>query len=168
MGAAGDETCRSAPTRSDRIGRVTKIGMKAVTKRIGAARMLAMLASRARTLRAQERGGLLVETVIALVIFGLLGTTVLGSVQTSFTSKRLFDVQSESENLIRNQTEYVFEQDYVLPVGVYLTVTPPSGFTVTADALLYDATSTGISTVRVTVYHEGELVKTFETLRTDR
>ena len=147
------------------MGRVTNIGMRAVIKRIGAVRMLA---PKARALCVQERGGLLVETVVALVIFGVLGTTVLGSVQTSFISKRHFDVQSESENLIRNQTEYVFEQDYIPPVDVYLTVTPPSGFTVTADALLYDATSTGIETVRVSVYHEGELVKAFETLPTDR
>ena len=62
-----------------------------------------------RLLRTQ-RGALLMEAVVALAVFGVLGTTVLGAVQTSFIGKRLFDQQSTVENLIRNQMESVFEQ----------------------------------------------------------
>lgn len=118
----------------------------------------------------QHQGGaLLLETVMVMSVFGVLGTTVLGAVQTSFTGKNRFDDQSVAENLIRNQIEYVFEQAYVPPVGTYLSVQPLDGFTVTADALVYDVSSTDIETVLITVYKpDSQSYKTFETIRANR
>ena len=111
------------------------------------------------------------EAVVALAVFGVLGTTVLGAVQTSFIGKRLFDQQSTVENLIRNQMESVFEQVYKAPDDpdpTYLAITPPTGYSVTADSLTYDVANTDISTVLITVYHDGQPVKTFETQRANR
>ena len=115
-----------------------------------------------------QRGALLIEVVLTLSVFGILGTTVLGAVQTSYISKRQFDVQSTAENVIRNQLESSFEQPYKVPGQTYLPTTTPNGFSVTAEALTHDATSTDIAIVRITVYHEGQPVKVFETLRTNR
>lgn len=120
-----------------------------------------------RLLRGQ-RGSLLVETVVALSVFGVLGTAVLSGVSTSYVSKRTFEVHSTAENILRNQMEYVFEQAYVPPPGTYLTVTPPATYSVTAQALVYDASSTQIETVRVTVSKEGQQVKVLDSLRSNR
>ncbi|MFQ5875175.1 MAG: type II secretion system protein [Dehalococcoidia bacterium] len=121
-----------------------------------------------RRLLRTQRGSLLMETTIVLAAFGLLGAAVLTGVQTSFLSKRLFDNQSMAENLIRNQMEYVFEQPYKPPGDTYLPITTPDGYSVTVDTLVYDETSTDVEIIRVTVYHNAQLVKAFETLRSNR
>ena len=117
-----------------------------------------------------QRGALLLETVVTLSVFGILGIAVLATVQTSYIGKRQFDEQSTAENLIRNQIEYVFEQDYKAPSsGDYVSVTGiPTGFTVTAEPVTYDGSDPNIEIVRVTVYHEGQSVKVFEIIRADR
>ena len=122
-----------------------------------------------RHLLRNQRGTLLLETVVALTVFGILGTAVLSSVQTSYISKRQFDIQSESENIVRNQMEYVFEQPYKPWVDTYLTITPPTAYSVLADALQYGtSTDPNVETVRITVNHYGQAVKVFETIRTNR
>ena len=117
-----------------------------------------------------QTGALLIETLVALVVFGVLGSAVLSGVQTSFVSKRNFDVQSEAENLVRNQLESTLEETYTAWPDTYAAVTStPAGFTVTAEALKYStSTDTNIQTIRVTVYHQGLPVKVFETVRTNR
>ena len=118
-----------------------------------------------------QRGSLLAETVVALAVFGVLGAAVLGSVQASYFSKNKFNDQSVAENIIRNQMESVLVQTYKAPDApdpTYLTETVPAGFSVTAEALTYSATSTDIETVRITVRHQGQIVKVFETVRANR
>ena len=119
-----------------------------------------------------QRGSLLVEVVLTFTVFGVVGVAVLGAVQTSHTTKRQFDRESTAENMIRNQLEYVFEQPYqnpldssIVPGVPYLGITPPSGYSVTTQALVRDATSDKIEKLVVTVYYDGQLVKTFETVR---
>lgn len=121
-----------------------------------------------RHLACGQRGGLLVETVVALALFGILGTAVLASVQTSSISKGVFDEQSMAENILRNQMEYVFEQPYESPGETYLTVAIPDGYSVTVEALEYEATSADIETVQVTVFKDGQQVKVLQTLRANR
>ncbi len=117
-----------------------------------------------------QTGGLLIETVIALTVFGTLGSVVLSGVQTSFISKRNFDSQSVAENLVRNQMEAVLDQTYKGWPDTYSSVTStPAGFSIVADAVKYStSTDSNIQTVRVTVTHNGETIKIFETVRTNR
>ena len=125
-----------------------------------------------------QRGSLLLETIILMSVFGLLGVAVLGAVQTSYFAKGKFDVQSTAENIARNQIDYVFEQDYVLPAepepgAPYLPLPRPDsgyvlpdGFSVEAKALPHDDPSNpNISLVQVRVLKDGQEVKLFETLR---
>ncbi len=121
-----------------------------------------------------QTGALLIETVVALTVFGVLGSVVLSGVQTSHISKRNFDSQSVAENLVRNQMEYALKQTYkAWPTTGNIYYDPvtstPSGFTITAEALQYStSTDTKIETIRVTVTHQGQTVKVFETIRTSR
>ena len=112
----------------------------------------------------------MIETVVALTVFGVLGSAVLSGVQTSHISKGKFDSQSVSENLVRNQLEYVLEQTYKPWTDVYDPVTStPAGYSIVADALQYGTSSDpNIETVRVTVTHQGQTVKVFETIRAKR
>ena len=117
-----------------------------------------------------QTGALLIETVVALTVFGVLGSAVLSGVQTSFLSKRNFDVQSEAENLVRNQMEYALAQTYKPWTDVYDPVTStPADFSVVADALQYGtSTDPNIQTLRVIVTHQGLPIKQFDTIRTNR
>jgi len=108
------------------------------------------------------------EVVVSLAVFGILGAAVLSAVQTSYISKNHFSSDSTAENLVRNQLEYTMDDDYYAPPYSYTTVSAPSGYSVTAEALTYDATSTEIETVRITVYQDGQAIKVFETVRTNR
>lgn len=115
-----------------------------------------------------QRGGLLVELVAVMGAFAVLGTAVLSGVQTSHASKRIFDINSEAENIARNEMENVFAQPYLPPGETYTATTPPFGFSVTAEALVFSATSSDISLVRVTVERDGRTLKVLETHRTNR
>ena len=115
-----------------------------------------------------QRGALLMETTLVLAVFSLLGIAVLGAVQTSYIGKNQFEIQSTAENLVRNQLEKTYDDPYSAPPYDYTTVPVPAGYSVTAEASVYDVTSTDIQTVRITVYHEGQAVKVFETIRANR
>ncbi|MBI4282803.1 MAG: hypothetical protein HY672_04905 [Chloroflexi bacterium] len=121
-----------------------------------------------RRLLASQRGSLMLEAVVALAIFVPLGTALAAGIQTGYMAKRHFEVQSLSENIVRNQMEYAFEQEYVPPPATYPTITPLPGYSVTAEALVYDASSPNIEMIRVTVFRGGEQVKVIETLRANR
>ena len=117
-----------------------------------------------------QRGALLMETVVTVAVLGIVGTAVLGAVQTSYIGKRNFDVQSTAENTIRNQMDSVFREAYKAPDApdpTYVQVAVPADYSVTAESVIYNATSTDISTVRITVSHNGQVVKVYETLRTN-
>lgn len=115
-----------------------------------------------------QRGSLLVETLVALGVFSMIGIAILAAVQTGHITKGKFDEQSTGENLIRKQLESVFAQPYLGPGGSYQPVAAPSGYSVMTESLVHDATSTDIENIRVTVYHQGRLLDTVETLRSRR
>lgn len=121
-----------------------------------------------------SRGGLLLETVVAIIVFALIGTTVLVGVSTARRSGAVVDAQSIAENVARNQMEYVFSRAYKAPPLSYNSISDlpdndfkvPSGFTVTATALLrIGSADTDLETVRVAVDHAGKQVLVVETIR---
>ncbi len=115
-----------------------------------------------------QRGSFLLEAIVVLSVFSVLGLAILRGVGTSFVSKRNFDIQSIGENLTRNQMEAVFNQAYVPPGNSYASVSAPANFAVTANTLTYDVSSTDVETVRVTVSQNGQTVKVTDTLRSNR
>jgi len=119
-------------------------------------------------LRGGQRGSLLLEAAVVLAALSLVGVAVLMGMATTYLAKRQYDAGATNENLLRNQMEYVFEQAYIPPPGQYTTVAAPSGYSVTAEALVYDLTSDNIEVVRATVFRDGEPVKSLDTLRTAR
>jgi hypothetical protein len=70
------------------------------------------LLDRFRALALDTRGGMLLETVVAIIVFALIGTTVLVGVSTARRSGAIVDHQSIAENVARNQMEYTFSRAY--------------------------------------------------------
>ena len=132
------------------------------------------LLARLRFVALDSRGGLLLETVVAVIVFALIGTTVLVGVSTARRSGEIVDAQSIAENVARNQMEYTFSRAYKAPPLNYASISDltgndfnvPSGFTVTATAILRSgSTDPDLETVRVTVNHLGKQVLVVETIR---
>ena len=130
--------------------------------------------TRLRTLALDSRGGMLLETLVAIIVFALIGTTVLVGVSTARRSGAVVDHQSIAENVARNQMEYVFSRAYKAPPLSYDSISDlpgndfnvPSGFTATATATLRSGSvDPDLSTVRVTVENLGEEVLIVETIR---
>ena len=117
----------------------------------------------------RQSGGLLLETVVALSVFGVVGTSLMSGIQTSYLSKTQFDIRSRAENIVRNEMEAVFSQPYQSPPYTYPTTTTFDGFFVTSEAIDYSTTSdSNLETVRITVLHGGLTVKVLEAARTNR
>ena len=123
-----------------------------------------------KTRLAAQNGGLLVETLVVLSVFGILGTTVLSGMQTGSMAKRNFEQDTTEENITRNQLDSVFEEPYKAPDDpdpTYTSITPPTGYTVTAESITHYSTSSDISIVRITVMRAGQTVRVHESLRTN-
>lgn len=112
--------------------------------------------------------------MVLLSVFAVLGVAILGAIQTSHFAKGRFDVQSDAENIVRNQLEYVFGKPYVSPgEGSYPSITEPDsgyilpeGYEVAVEVLAVSGEPPSkISTIEVTVTRNSEVVRVFETLR---
>ena len=130
--------------------------------------------TRLRNLALDSRGGLLLETLVAVIVFALIGTTVLVGVSTARRSGAIVDNQSIAENVARNQMEYVFSRAYKAPPLDYGSISDlpgndfkvPSGFTVTATTILRSGSvDPDLETVQVIVNHLGQQVLVVETIR---
>lgn len=115
--------------------------------------------------RRRERGGILVEVLAAVALFGIVGSAVATGLSTSQISTRVVERQSVAERVARNQMEYVFSLPYQGPPSTYPSVGAPSGFSVTAQAQEYVVGDPTIEKVVVTVSWQGQDVLVLETLR---
>jgi type II secretory pathway pseudopilin PulG len=113
------------------------------------------------------------ETVIAVMVFALVGVAVLAGLSTAYTSGSKTEVQSVAENLARNQVESIFSGPYREPQQTpYPTMTGiPTGYSIgTAVDFKNAATPTPypdpeVEKISVTARYEGRDILTLETLR---
>ena len=136
--------------------------------------LLALL--RARSLTLDSRGYLLLEAIVAVAIFGSVGTAVMLGVQTAHITGNKVEEHSLAERLARNQMEYVFTQSYLAVGQSYVSIedappglfTIPAGYAVTAVADQYvapDSYQGSIEKVVVTVSRSGNSALVLESLR---
>ena len=121
-----------------------------------------------------SRGSILLETVVAVVIFALIGAATMVGIQTSTLTGERVEDKSIAENLARNQMEHVFNQAYMAPPLEYASIADipgntfsvPSDFTVIAVAVERAGTAgTDVETVRVTISRNGQEILVLETIR---
>ena len=112
-----------------------------------------------------SRGSLMLEAVVAMSVFALVGVAVLVGLSTTHNSGATVEGHSIAENLGRNQVEYIFSIPYQDPPSFYPTVVAPTGYGITAAAEEYVQNETAVQKIVVTVDHGGETVLVLETLR---
>jgi len=124
------------------------------------------LVARAGAFLAGCRGGLMLETVIAVAVLGLVGTAVLAGLSTTQSSGAKTEGQSVAENIARNQMEHIFALPFQDPPSTYSVVATPAGYGVTAQALQYVPGDVNIEKLVVTVTRGAQELLVLETLRT--
>ena len=109
---------------------------------------------------------MLMETVFAILIFGIVGTAVLSGVSMVARSGQKTDVQSYFENIARSQMEDTFNQPYQNPPFAYPSNPTPAGYTVTSQAEEHVLGDSNIEWITVTVSYSGSPDYVIATLRT--
>lgn len=124
------------------------------------------LRARLRGLRADRRGALMLDAIIAMLAFSMVGFAVMGGLSTTQLSSTFTEGESIAENLARNQMDVVFSEPYVAPPTSYTPVSAPAGFLVSATAEEYVLSDPNVQLVTVEVTRDGVSVLVIETLRT--
>ena len=86
-----------------------------------------------------------------------------GSLGVATTEERV-----TAENLARSQLEYTKSQAYLSAPASYATVTPPTGYAVSAQASSIPDADSAIQKITVTVTRIGEMLLTVEDYKVDR
>ena len=120
------------------------------------------------------RGSILLETVVAVIIFALIGAATMVGIQTATQTGESVEDKSLAEILARNQMEHVFNQAYKAPPLDYASIADiqgntfsvPSDFTVTATAVERPGTvGAEVEDVKVTITRNGQEILVLETIR---
>ena len=113
------------------------------------------------------RGSLLLESMIAITVFAVVGGAVLSGTSTALSTGSIIEGQSVAEEIARNQMESVFNQSYQEPAGSpYATIVPPARYAFSVAADEYLSGDVDIEMVVVTVSRDSQSIMVLETLRT--
>lgn len=107
----------------------------------------------------------MLESAVAVLVFGTVGTAVLVGIRTAHSSGELSENHSTAENIARNQMETVFSQVYIPPPSSYPSISVPDMYTVTANATEYISGDASIEKLTVSVTYQGRGILSLETLR---
>jgi type II secretory pathway pseudopilin PulG len=116
-----------------------------------------------------QRGGLLVETVVAIMVFTAVGSAVLTGLSISQTTGGDIERRAVAEELARTQMEYLASQPYQDPPVVYgiaPTVVLPPGYAMLIVGAEEYPGDQNLQRITVTVSAGAENVLTLETFRT--
>jgi type II secretory pathway pseudopilin PulG len=120
-----------------------------------------------RRIAMDSRGNLLLETLVAITVFALVGGAVLSGMSTALDTGSMVEGQSVAEEIARNQMESVFNVSYQEPMSTpYPTIVPPAGYAINLTADEYLTGDVDIEMVVVTVSRDSENILVLETLRT--
>ncbi|MBI4339816.1 MAG: hypothetical protein HY680_07665 [Chloroflexi bacterium] len=112
-----------------------------------------------------QRGTVLLEAIIAVLLFGLVGSLTLAGLSTTHRSGAATEAQATLENIARNQMAYYSGLSYLDPLSPCPTVSVPAGYTLTCDLQEYVLADTNVELVLVTVTYDGGQQFVLETLR---
>ena len=113
----------------------------------------------------EQRGAFLAEALAAVSVFTLLGTAVMTSVSATGAASQNIRVSATADTLASNQIQEILSTTYVDPPFTFTTITPPSGYSLTAVAEEYVPGDPNIAKIIVTVFYGADVAATLETLR---
>lgn len=122
---------------------------------------------RAAMAHGQEGVGL-VETLIAVAILGVTLVALLAAISTGSIGVATTEKRVTAENLARSQLEYTKSQPYQAAPASYVTVTPPAGYAVSAEATSIPGGDSSIQQITVIVTRGAETLLTVEDFKVDR
>ena len=128
--------------------------------------VVARVGARARACAFNERGTMMVEALIAVSVFTLLGAAVLSGSTATRSASASAEQAAVAENIARNQLETILAAPYQDPPHSYAPISTPPGYAVTAGAQELVGGDTNVAIISVSVTLKGEPVLTLESLRT--
>ena len=119
-----------------------------------------------------QKGIALIETLVALGIFGLVAVTSLSGMATITQGNVIASERATAESLVRSEIEYVKQCDYQYDASEYpidSTLTIPQGWSLAPPAVEpVHATDDGIQKITITAEHNGKSVLSIEIYKADR
>ena len=119
-----------------------------------------------------DKGFILIETLIALVLMGIVAVSLLSGASTVIKANNIAGEQAIAQSLVRSEMEYVKNYQYQYSASTYpadLSITIPEGWVVPPPVVgLVHATDDGIQSVNVTAEHNGKTVLSIEMYKVDR
>jgi len=115
-----------------------------------------------------EEGFTLVEALVSVAILTLALVVFLSGLSTGVLSSNQSDRLSTAHELARSQMEYTKELAYQAAPSSYPTVTPPTGYGVTAAASAIAEGDGDVQLVTVQVTKDGSTVYTLEGYKVNR
>ena len=123
------------------------------------------VARRLRSLIADGKGVLMLETIVGVTVLSVLATAALIGLSATQRARGNIDRQAIAENLARNQMEYVFSQTYQTASTDYSAVTSfPDGYSVASTQELVDGDS-DLQKITTTIIKGGRTLISLETYR---
>jgi type II secretory pathway pseudopilin PulG len=126
------------------------------------------LANLKRTLVDGQEGVGLVEVLVAVAILGITLVVLLSAISTGSVGVTTTEERVTAENLARSQLEYNKSLAYLTPPASYVTVTPPAGYGISAEAASISGGDSYIQKITVTITRDGETLVTVEDFKVDR
>ena len=119
-----------------------------------------------------QKGFALIETLVALGIFGLVAVTSLSGMATITQGNVIASERATAESLVRSEIEYVKQCAYQYDASEYpidSTLTIPQGWSLAPPAVEpVHATDDGIQKITITAEHNGKSVLSIEIYKADR
>ena len=115
-----------------------------------------------------ERGVTLVESLVAVGIMGTALVIFLAGMSTGLLATSQSDRLSTAHELARSQMEYTKNATYNAAPYTYPTVTPPSGYGVSAAASDISGGDSTIELITVQVTKDGAVVYSLEGYKVNR
>ncbi len=110
----------------------------------------------------------LVEVLVAVAILGVTLVAFLTAISTGSLGVATTEERVTAENLARSQLEYTKSQAFLPAPASYATVTPQTGYAVSADAVSIPEGASAIQKITVTITRNGETLLTVEDYKVDR
>ena len=135
-------------------------------EKVKSCRPFLMLLNRFKTTVLDSRGALLLDSVVAIGVFAMVGAAVLAGVSSSRSAGVTLEYKATAEEIGRNQMEYIFTLPYQDHLSdPYPTLVAPQGYSVTVVTNEFKTGDTDIERIIVTVFHGSQKTLLLETLR---
>ena len=110
------------------------------------------------------KGGPMLETIVAVMVFSVVGTVVLSGLSVARTSAAKIEERTAMASIARNQLEYALSLPYQAPPSMYIA-REVSGYSVTVEALEWVPEDPDVERVVVALTSDGTEVLVRTTLR---